>query len=403
MPSDAGVNVMPLNATIENDLTAITTQLRQDNQALPWPQRRAAVKSAAEQLALDDNAEPALAILRLLADDPKWEVRKEVADGLMLVGEDEFPRLAARLSHDDNAFVRQAAQRALDRRRRGQESTQRKRRGLDHVQDQYNSIEQIHGSVAAQRSRQMAERLYDILAGATVHDMRNFLGPLKSAVNCLMGHLDAGEFNARLFKKHLIRARRQAEMIERMLEDMRIYSQPTPIERRRERVSDMVQEAHAMVRELFRETGRDAAPVAVYIDVPEHLTIDAARFDMVRTIMNLIKNAYESHAASPDIFDAGVVWVMARPCSVDRIEIVFRDDGMGLSADELADVRRFVPGGASKKTYGSGFGLPTAKRKIEAHGGSLAIDSKENEGTTVTITLPVDAGDMDNEISRFGC
>jgi len=59
----------------------------------------------------------------------------------------------------------------------------------------------------------------------------------------------------------------------------------------------------------------------------------------------------------------------------------------------LAEVRRFVPGGTSKKTHGTGFGLPIAKRKIEDHGGSLAIESKEDAGTTIVITLPIEAGD----------
>jgi signal transduction histidine kinase len=126
--------------------------------------------------------------------------------------------------------------------------------------------------------------------------------------------------------------------------------------------------------------------------VPENLTVDVARFDMVRALMNLLKNAYEAHATGPDTFTPGSVWVTARPVNGERVEIIFRDDGMGLSAEELDDVRRFVPGGTSKKTYGTGFGLPTAKRKIEAHGGALAIDSKEDHGTTVIVTLPTESG-----------
>ena len=332
-----------------------------------------------------------MSLLLLLADDPKWEVRKDVADCLLLVDEDEFPRLAARLSQDDNAFVRQAAERALDRRRRGRESNQRKRRGLDHVQDQYDSIEQTHGSVAAQRARAMAEQLYDILVGAMIHDMRNFLAPLKSAITSLLGHLADGELDARLFEKNLVKMGHQAEMIERMLEDMRTYSQPTPVQRRRERLADMIHEAQGAVLDTFLATGRDAACVSAHLDVPENLTVDVARFDMVRALMNLMKNAYESHATGPGTFTPGSVWVTARPCDTDRIEIIFRDDGMGLSAEELDDVRRFVPGGTSKKTYGTGFGLPTAKRKIEAHGGSLAIDSKEDQGTTVIVTLSAES------------
>ena len=69
---------------------------------------------------------------------------------------------------------------------------------------------------------------------------------------------------------------------------------------------------------------------------------------------------------------------------------------MGLSAEELDEVRRFVPGGTSKKTYGTGFGLPTAKRKLEAHGGALAIESEVDKGTTVTVTLPIESEDYED-------
>lgn len=374
------------------DAAQAAAQLKHGRESMPWPQRRALVKAVADELQRSGPRDVLTSLLLLLADDPKWEVRSDVADCLLLVDTDEFAKLAARLIEDDNAFVRQAAQRALDRRRRGRESSQRKRRGLDHVQDQYDSIEQTHGLVAAQRARAMAEQLYDILVGATVHDMRNFLAPLKSAISGLLGHLADGKLDPRLFEKNLLKMGHQAEMIERMLEDMRTYSQPTPALRRQERLADLVQEAHCAVLDTFRATGRNAANVGIAIDVPENLTVDVARFDMVRALMNLLKNAYEAHATGPDTFTPGSVWVTAQPVNGERIEIVFRDDGMGLSAEELDDVRRFVPGGTSKKIYGTGFGLPTAKRKIEAHGGSLAIDSKEDQGTTVIVTLPTESG-----------
>jgi signal transduction histidine kinase len=373
------------------DAVKVASQLERGRQAMPWPLRRALVKAVAEELERSGPRDVLTSLLQLLADDPKWEVRKDVADSLLLISEDDFPKLAARLGQDDNAYVRQAAQRALDRRRRGRESTRRKWRGLDHVQDQYDSIEQTHGSVAAHRARAMAEQLYDILVGATVHDMRNFLAPLKSAITSLLGHLADGKLDTRLFEKSLVKMSHQAAMIERMLEDMRTYSQQTPALRRRERLADMVNEAHIAVLDTFRATGRDAACVAAQIDIPGNLTIDVARFDMVRALINLLKNAYESHATGPNKFETGSIWVKAMRCDADRIEIVFRDDGMGLSCDELTEVRRFVPGGTSKKSYGTGFGLPTAKRKIEAHGGLIAIDSKENVGTTIIVTLAVES------------
>ena len=44
------------------------------------------------------------------------------------------------------------------------------------------------------------------------------------------------------------------------------------------------------------------------------------------------------------------------------------------------------------KAKGMGFGLPIAKRIIEAHGGKISIKSIRGKGTTVTVTLPIDSG-----------
>jgi signal transduction histidine kinase len=374
------------------DWINLAERLRRDGEAMPWPERRALVQAACEHLAEVGMTEPVVSLLALLAGDPKWEVRKDVADGLLLVPEDVFPRLAAQLVEDSNRYVQSAAERALDRRRRGRQSVERKRRDLDQVQDQYASIERQHGAGAAEKARQMAERLYDVLVGATVHDMRNILAPLKSSIQALQGHAAEGNFNAELFRTNLAMMAYQAAMLERWLDDMRFYAQATPAERRRERLVDIVKESHGIVLDAFRAYGRDPAAVQMFIDVPERLTVDVARHQFVRAVTNVIKNAYEAFATDPQTFGEGEIRVWARLVDDERLELVVEDKGMGMSPEELADVRRFVPGGTSKKTHGTGWGLPTAKRKVEDHDGSLAIDSKEDVGTVVTITLSMEAG-----------
>jgi len=146
-----------------------------------------------------------------------------------------------------------------------------------------------------------------------------------------------------------------------------------------------------MVLDAFRATGRDPVSVLAAFDVPENLTVEMSRHHIVRAISNIIMNAYEAFAIDPQTFGSGSIRLHASPLDGGRVEVVVRDNGMGLSAEELDEIRRFVPGGTSKKTYGTGFGLPNAKRRIGDHGGSLAINSVEDEGTVVTITLPTEA------------
>ena len=67
--------------------------------------------------------------------------------------------------------------------------------------------------------------------------------------------------------------------------------------------------------------------------------------------------------------------------------IAFIDGGPGIPP-EIRD-KVFTPF-YTTKARGSGLGLPTAKRLIEAHDGQIAIDSAPAGGTAVVVQLPLD-------------
>lgn len=72
--------------------------------------------------------------------------------------------------------------------------------------------------------------------------------------------------------------------------------------------------------------------------------------------------------------------------SVDsRCQIAFRDSGPGIPPDIRE--RIFTPF-FTTKSRGTGLGLPTAKRLIKAHAGTIGIDCPPGGGTRVTVQLP---------------
>lgn len=76
--------------------------------------------------------------------------------------------------------------------------------------------------------------------------------------------------------------------------------------------------------------------------------------------------------------------------------LTVRDDGPGLAPAELARVfQRFYRGGdaASRYAAGAGLGLPVAKAIVEAHAGTLALESGPAQGVRATLTLPRVTGD----------
>jgi two-component system OmpR family sensor kinase len=107
-----------------------------------------------------------------------------------------------------------------------------------------------------------------------------------------------------------------------------------------------------------------------------------------RVVDNLVENA---HKYSPDQ-DAPIAMSVAR--AGDTIVFTVRDRGIGIAPDDLPRVfAAFFRGdrSRSRETGGVGLGLTLAKRIVEAHGGTIEIASRPNEGTTVTFALPAAA------------
>lgn len=77
--------------------------------------------------------------------------------------------------------------------------------------------------------------------------------------------------------------------------------------------------------------------------------------------------------------------VEIKACRQDhRVVVTIKDDGTGIKPELLATLsQRYAPGAA-----GSGLGLAMAKKLTQNQGGSLQIESKPNEGTTVRFSLP---------------
>jgi signal transduction histidine kinase len=362
--------------------------------SMPWRARRETVSRVMAAIIRDGLDRENEQLLGLLIEDPKWEVRKEVAEHLIGLGDDHIARFAARLVADSNHFVAAAARRALDRHRKGMQEQFRHRRGILEVQDLYASIERFHGPLAAEKTRRLAERLYDITVGATVHEMRGIITPLVDWVASLCAQTEAGAVDLAYARKHLPRMHDRLQTLQHVVEDMREFSRTTPPERNTESLHELVAEAMALTQDWFAAATVDTAMIGITVEVPDNLLLEVSRHQIVVVLRNVIKNAIESFARDALHLVAGTVSITAR--QEDELAIIrITDTGMGLTKEELDDVRKFIPGKTSKKHHGTGFGLPIAWRKLRDHGGSLTIESQPEGGTTIILVIPVQA-----EISR---
>lgn len=143
------------------------------------------------------------------------------------------------------------------------------------------------------------------------------------------------------------------------------------------------------VAALIDDTLALLAPEASHLDVrvakscQDSLTVSANRDRLEQAFLNVGKNALH---AMPE---GGTLEVTA--CAAGgKAVITLKDSGHGISAVDLQKV--FDPF-FTTKARGTGLGLALCKKIVEEHGGSIALASALEDGTTVTITLPLNGRD----------
>ena len=87
---------------------------------------------------------------------------------------------------------------------------------------------------------------------------------------------------------------------------------------------------------------------------------------------------------------AGSVTVSAQGYG-EELEIVVSDNGVGIAEADLQRIGRPYEqaGDVAQKTRGTGLGLSLVRALAELHGGSMSIESRLGEGTSVTVRMPV--------------
>lgn len=172
----------------------------------------------------------------------------------------------------------------------------------------------------------------------------------------------------------------EVQVMERLLEDLRTLSlteagalalHPEPTD-----LIDLVRDVAGAHRRLASSRG-----VEIILDVAEPMPdvmVDPVRIREV--VANLVVNSLR---AMPD----GGELELSLAAGEDSVRMSVSDTGIGLPPDEVERAfDRFHKGSTSS---GSGLGLTISRDLVEAHGGSISMESEPGVGTTVSIELPI--------------
>ncbi len=231
-----------------------------------------------------------------------------------------------------------------------------------------------------------------VMAGGIAHDFNNILVAVMG--NAEVGLRKGGEENplAKYFDRILASAERARLLVQQML----TFSRRQVTERQASPMQQIAQEAIGIVQSLIPahiriETEFHPAPLPIYVD----------RVQIHQVIVNLCLNA--AQAMEPN---GGVIRVKEDVGTVKHGEtdlasgkyVVLRveDSGHGIPPEILP--RIFEPFFTTKTPgKGTGLGLAVVHGIVTSHGGMIRVDSKPEEGTTVSVFLPLAEDDQVSE------
>ena len=119
--------------------------------------------------------------------------------------------------------------------------------------------------------------------------------------------------------------------------------------------------------------------IEILLDADVPAIVHCGENQLKQVFINLLKNAMEAMA------DGGKIKIRIRVNAGQNAEIIIQDEGEGVPEELLPKLGE--PFFTSKES-GTGLGLMVSQRIIQAHKGTMEIDSIQGEGTTVTILMP---------------
>jgi signal transduction histidine kinase/ActR/RegA family two-component response regulator len=240
-----------------------------------------------------------------------------------------------------------------------------------------------HAEQAARAAAERANRLKDQFLAVVSHELRTPLNAILGWADMLRrGRLDEARRD-RAFQSIHDSARRQAQLIDDLLDVSRIMSGTLRIERTAVDLKTVVDDAVRAV-----QPAGDAKNVHITTDADSWLGFiqgDSARLEQV--VSNLLSNAVKFTPGG------GAVHVQLTRVQ-DSVEIHVRDTGQGMSAEFLPYIFepfRQADGSTTRAHGGLGLGLSIVKHLVEAHGGRVEAQSAgAGEGAAFIARFPID-------------
>jgi PAS domain S-box-containing protein len=218
------------------------------------------------------------------------------------------------------------------------------------------------------------------------HELRSPLSSIRQKLSLIVDGL-TGEINEEQ-KQIVSRVQHRIDgligMISSLLDLARIEAGRLVQQKERIALSEIIDE---VVELMDQEVEKKGLKFEVTIDA-QLFPVHADRQSMETVITNLLSNAVKYNR------EGGRVSISARNRG-EFVEVKVADTGVGISEENLPRIfDKFyrIRSEYTRKVIGSGMGLPLVKAIVEAHFGTISVESESGEGTTFTVLLPKGVG-----------
>ena len=236
-------------------------------------------------------------------------------------------------------------------------------------------VDQIAEAIAERKKAEATvARLAEIgeLSSMIVHEVRNPLTTVLMGLNSFKS-MDLSD----RAKARLNLALEESERLQRLLNEILMYAREQTLDLNTVDVKALIEELAEPLKAMPSATKRH-----IDIDKTTQPTLIQGDKDKLKQVfINLVSNACEAIQEGET-----VSWQIHTDTARDNTQIQVHNGGKPIPPDILPHLTKPF---FTTKASGNGLGLAITKRIIEAHKGTLVIESTEEKGTTVTVSLPL--------------
>ncbi|MBM6853890.1 HAMP domain-containing histidine kinase [Mediterraneibacter glycyrrhizinilyticus] len=242
----------------------------------------------------------------------------------------------------------------------------------------YRLFHEVNSLAAILNAHAENEEKAKIFMKDTISDISHQLKTPLAALNIYNGILQGEAENLPAVREFTDLSEQELDRIETLVQNLlkitKLDAGTIVIEKNLENVSEMMEDIE---KHFAYRAEREGKKLTLSGD--ETTSMQCDRTWLTEAVSNIIKNAFD-HTEKGDT--VSVTWRQ----TASLVQIVVKDTGSGIHPEDLNHIfKRFYRSRFSKDTQGIGLGLPLAKAVVEAHSGTIEVESRLGEGTVFTM------------------